>query len=214
MCIYCATNNYRKVYKVHNGPIPIDQNGKRYHIHHIDGNRANNHFTNLIALSIEDHYQIHFDQQDWNACIKLYAQMGKSNQETSELAQTLSKQYGWKPPSQKGKRYWTNGLSNTMSTESPGKDWWLGKTIFCDKTKYKEKISAIKKAEMTREKRELLRQKSLSNDSCPPNQTGKKHWTNGVENTMAFESPGPDWRPGLTHEKAPHCTGLWAQCPV
>jgi hypothetical protein len=195
MCIYCNTNNYRKVYQIHNGPIPIDLNGKRYHIHHIDGNRANNHHTNLIALSIEDHYQLHFDQQDWSACIKLAGQMGRTQKEISDLAQTLSKQYGWKPPSQKGKKYWTNGLSNVMSFECPGEDWRPGKTLYCDKTKLKQKMSLIKKAEMTESKRQKLRIKSIQNGSCPPNQTGKRVWNNGVKQTMAFECP-PGYRAG------------------
>ena len=51
MCTYCTTKNYRKVYQVHNGPIPIDKNGRRYHIHHIDGDRSNNHYTNLKAAA-------------------------------------------------------------------------------------------------------------------------------------------------------------------
>ena len=198
MCIYCPTKNYRKVYKVHYGPIPVDQQGRRYHIHHIDGNRSNNHYTNLQAVSIDEHYQIHFDQQDWNACIKLLGQMGRDPAEISALARKLSKEHGWTPPSQKGKKYWTNGQSNTMSFDCPGKGWRPGKTLFCDKSLLKQKMSSIKKAEMTLEKRALLRQRSLDNKSRPPNQTGKKRWTNGVKNIMAFECPGIEWRPGRT----------------
>jgi hypothetical protein len=201
MCIYCPTKNYRKVYKVHYGPIPVDQQGRRYHIHHIDGNRSNNHYINLRAVSIDEHYQIHFDQQDWNACIKLLGQMRKDPAEISALAQKLSKEYGWTPPNQKGKKYWTNGQSNVMAFECPGKEWTPGKTLFCDKSVLGQKISSIKKAEMTDEKRALLRQKSLDNKSSPPNQTGKKRWTDGVSNTMSFESPGAEWNPGITRKK-------------
>jgi hypothetical protein len=38
MCIYCTTNNYRKIYENHNGIIPKDSDGRTYEIHHIDGN--------------------------------------------------------------------------------------------------------------------------------------------------------------------------------
>jgi hypothetical protein len=33
---------------------------------------------------------------------------------------------GSTPPSQKGKRYWTNGEKNSMSFDSPGPEWRLG----------------------------------------------------------------------------------------
>jgi hypothetical protein len=58
------------------------------------------------------------------------------------------------------------------------------------------------RAQMTETKRELLRKISLENGSRPPNQTGKKRWTDGVNNTMSFDCPGPNWRPGLTRKKA------------
>lgn len=46
--------NYRKIYESHYGKIP-----KGYHIHHIDGDPFNNHITNLICLSPEEHAEIH-----------------------------------------------------------------------------------------------------------------------------------------------------------
>ena len=42
MCIYCGTDKYRKIYEQHHGPIPIDESGRTYDIHHIDGNHFNN----------------------------------------------------------------------------------------------------------------------------------------------------------------------------
>lgn len=38
----------------------------------------------------------------------------------------VNKANGNRPPSQKGKRYWTNGVKNTMSIECPGPGWTLG----------------------------------------------------------------------------------------
>ncbi len=71
MCIYCGTNKYRKIYEGHNGPIPKDTNGRTYDIHHIDGNRKNNHPDNLIAVSVQEHYDIHYSQGDYGACYKI-----------------------------------------------------------------------------------------------------------------------------------------------
>jgi hypothetical protein len=189
MCIYCGTTKYRKIYEAHNGSIPKDHTGRRYHIHHIDGDRNNNQIRNLVALSIQDHYQIHLTQGDWAACIKLAGQMSWSHEEISKLCQTAAKTHGYKPPSQKGKRYWNNGLTNRMSAECPGTDWILGKLLYCDRDELGKRMSAIKKLEMTDNKRELLRSKSLNNGSRPPNQTGKRVWNNGVKQTMTVKCP-------------------------
>ena len=64
MCIYCGTNKYRKIYESHNGPIPKEDNGRSYEIHHIDGNHFNNDPSNLKAVSIQEHYDIHYSQGD------------------------------------------------------------------------------------------------------------------------------------------------------
>lgn len=86
MCIYCGTDNYRKIYEHHNGPIPKEQNQRSYHIHHIDGDRTNNDPKNLLAVSIQEHYDIHHSQGDLYACLKLAIQMNKTLEEISELA--------------------------------------------------------------------------------------------------------------------------------
>ena len=80
---------YRKIYEQQYGPIPVDENGKSFHIHHIDGNRKNNNITNLIALSERDHYDLHFKQGDYGACNRLSYIMNMSQEEKSQIA-TLS----------------------------------------------------------------------------------------------------------------------------
>lgn len=59
--------NYRKIWESHHGKIPFDSEGRVYDIHHIDGDRNNNEITNLICLSLEDHYKLHL-QQYMNEC--------------------------------------------------------------------------------------------------------------------------------------------------
>lgn len=75
MCIYCGTNKYRKIYENHFGPIPIDSDGRSYDIHHIDGNRDNNHPDNLTAITIQEHYDIHYAQGDYGACFLIAGKM-------------------------------------------------------------------------------------------------------------------------------------------
>ena len=86
MCIYCGTNKYRKIYESHHGPIPKDTTGRTYEIHHIDGNRKNNSLENLIALSIQEHFDLHYSQQDWFACHRLATRMRKPKEEVAELS--------------------------------------------------------------------------------------------------------------------------------
>jgi len=66
MNIY-STSNYRKIWEeANNQKIP-----QNYHIHHIDGNRDNNDPSNLICVSPQEHYDIHYSQKDWGACYLL-----------------------------------------------------------------------------------------------------------------------------------------------
>ena len=86
MCIYCGTAKYRKIYEHHYGPIPTDELGRSYHIHHKDGNKKNNHPANLEALSIVEHYNIHVKQEDWGACLRLAPLINISADTISKLA--------------------------------------------------------------------------------------------------------------------------------
>jgi hypothetical protein len=78
--------NHRKIYENHHGPIPKDQFGRSMEIHHIDGNHCNNDITNLKLVTIEEHYKIHHDQGDWDACLRMSYRMGILPAEKSDLA--------------------------------------------------------------------------------------------------------------------------------
>lgn len=86
MCIYCKTKRYRKIYEGHYGPIPKDNNGRSFDVHHIDGNRNNNTPNNLIALSITDHFDLHKKQGDWAACLLFAERLKLTAEERSILA--------------------------------------------------------------------------------------------------------------------------------
>jgi|SaaInl3SG_22_DNA_1037383.scaffolds.fasta_scaffold16288_5 hypothetical protein len=58
------SKNYRRTWEMHNGPIPVDEKGRRYEIHHIDGDRSNNDISNLKCVTIEEHLEIHLSQGD------------------------------------------------------------------------------------------------------------------------------------------------------
>lgn len=81
--------NYRKLYESYYGPIPKDQEGRAYDIHHIDGNHSNISHENLKAVTIQEHYDIHLSQNDWKACHAISLRMKTSPDVISRLA-TLS----------------------------------------------------------------------------------------------------------------------------
>lgn len=76
---------HRRLYIKNHGSIPIDENGRSYEIHHIDGNHDNNDISNLIAISIKEHYEIHKKQGDYRACALIAKKMKLSADELSEL---------------------------------------------------------------------------------------------------------------------------------
>ena len=92
MCIYCGTNHYRRIYENHYGEIPKDDIGRSYEIHHIDGNHDNNDPNNLTCISIKEHYDIHFEQQDWGACFAISTRMGYDRKTISEMASKVARE--------------------------------------------------------------------------------------------------------------------------
>ena len=91
MCIYCGTTKYRKIYENHFGPIPKDEEGRSYEIHHHDGNHFNNDPTNFKLVSVQEHYDIHLSLGDWGACFKIAQRMKLSSAEKSMLASMSAK---------------------------------------------------------------------------------------------------------------------------
>lgn len=75
-----------KVWKKHFGSIPKDSNGRSYEIHHIDGDPTNNHPDNLMCVSINEHYDIHKNQGDWNAAFLIARRMAIKPEDISEIA--------------------------------------------------------------------------------------------------------------------------------
>lgn len=82
--------NYRKIWEAAYGPIPKDSEGRSYEIHHIDGNRKNNDLSNLMCVSIEDHYKIHKEQKDYAAALFISAKLKLSQKEIESLAREAS----------------------------------------------------------------------------------------------------------------------------
>ena len=85
MSIY-SKQNYRKIYEDHYGAIPVDSDGRTYDIHHIDGDHDNYHISNLKAVTIQEHFNIHYAQEELAACHAIKLRMDVSPEELSDLA--------------------------------------------------------------------------------------------------------------------------------
>lgn len=83
---------YRRIYEKYYGPIPVDVNGISYDIHHIDGDHTNNDISNLKAVTIQEHYELHYAQQDWGACFAIANRMRIDPKEKSRLLKEWHKQ--------------------------------------------------------------------------------------------------------------------------
>jgi hypothetical protein len=70
--------NYRRLWMKLKGPIPVDEHGRSFEIHHIDGNRENNSIENLQCLSAEDHFKLHYDRKEFFAANLIAKRLGRS----------------------------------------------------------------------------------------------------------------------------------------
>ena len=89
---------YRKIYESQHNCCLLPG----IHIHHIDGDRSNNDPSNLKAVTIQEHYDIHFSQGDYYAAF----QLGRLLKDTPESWLEAAKQNGKKI----GKKMWAEGI--------------------------------------------------------------------------------------------------------
>lgn len=82
---------YRKIYKNYHGSIPVDNTGRTFDIHHIDGDRNNNDIENLVALSIEEHYNLHIQQNEHQAAAAIRMRWDKNIEDISKLNSIAAK---------------------------------------------------------------------------------------------------------------------------
>jgi len=168
MSIYKKNIYHRKIYENHYGPIPRDEYGRSYEIHHIDGNHSNNDIKNLACVSIEEHYRIHKEQGDIKACLIMSKRMKLSPEEKSRLAVIANA--GENNPSY-GIYWWTNGDAEKKTKIQPGPEWTRGRS-----PNLKSKVS------------DTIVAKDLRSGS-KNNSYGKYWWTNGIDSIKSSVCP-------------------------
>jgi len=80
-----ATTYARDIWIKEHGPIPKDETGRSYEVHHRDGNHANNDIVNFQLVTIEEHFRIHESRSEWGACKAISIRMKTSPEEKSRL---------------------------------------------------------------------------------------------------------------------------------
>lgn len=84
------SRKYIQVYKQYYGEIPKDNTGRSYDIHHIDGDYTNNNPSNLVALSLKEHYEVHKKQQDWGSAWAIAKRFDIDPKEKAELTRQMN----------------------------------------------------------------------------------------------------------------------------
>lgn len=97
--------HYRQIWEQHYGPIPLDELGRPYEIHHVDGNRKNNNINNLKCITVEEHYSIHLQQKDYYAAFLIGQRLNRNIDELNELKQLMSIIKKGKPSNFTGKNH-------------------------------------------------------------------------------------------------------------
>ena len=167
MNTYQPQVNYRKIYEQYYGPIPKDELSRTFHIHHIDGNRTNNSPENLIAVSIQNHYDIHHAQGDWGACVLLSKQLKLTANEIFEMAQKNGKANRGKKRSDEAKDKMRNKKLGVKQNEKQ-KAHLYGRTVSLE-SREKSRISNTgkKRSQQTRQNNNAASQRQISNGAHP-----------------------------------------------
>lgn len=164
-------------------------------IHHIDGNYNNNEITNLMPVTIEEHFLIHYSQQDYPACKAILLRM-ESNPILMAECSSIIQQQKWKDGTHnfqkipKEKRLQISRAVGAMT-----RDMKIGiHKINSDPLLVKENARNGGKAAWAKKAGFLNPAKSGSNYV-----KNTKWWINMTtkERKRSLESPGVTWKRGM-----------------
>lgn len=132
---------YRRIYEQHYGPIPKDEQGRSFEIHHIDGDRNNNDISNLACMCIKEHYDTHYSQGDWGACYAIAKRMKLHPNLLSELSKKCQSKRIEERTHHLLRRQ--DGSSHASDRVTCGTHWFLSENGGSDRSK-KQQISRVK----------------------------------------------------------------------
>ena len=182
--------NYRKIWEEFNDKkIP-----EGYEIHHMDGNHRNNDPQNLLCVSIQEHLDIHYHQQDWGAVQAILIRMNYQKDDLSHAAREAQKKR------MKENKHNFQKISVTERSEISKKIMekrlnehgvaFLGIKDTVENSRHAGNVAADKKAGFLN---------TNSNNHGSKHVKGTHWWTNSNtgEKIRAKEAPNKDWKRGM-----------------
>lgn len=183
-----------KIWERHHGmKVPTDKE-----IHHIDGNHYNNDPSNLMAVTIEEHLEIHRNQKDWGAVQAILMRMELTDEVREEIKNSASKHqiellekglHNWQKEESKKKRIDAIELEHERR-----RNLGLGAFLGISDTVENSRRGGRKAAELCAG--------FLDTDSDHHGSKavrGTVWWTNIItgKRKRSHESPGGDWKSGM-----------------
>jgi hypothetical protein len=168
--------NYRKIWENANGAIPKDELGRSYEIHHIDGNRENNDLNNLMCVSIEQHYQIHYEQGDYSSANLIAQKIGSGNfsgwNHSETIKQKMSEAAKGKVFTEEHRRKMSETRKGKKHSEETKRKMSEAKKRKVFTKEHKIKISEANKG---KQRNEEIKRKMSERMKGNQNSIGKKH---------------------------------------
>lgn len=167
---------------------------KGYEIHHIDGNHDNNDPKNLKAVTIHEHFMIHYEQKDYGATQAILARMSLTDEQKEIIKECASKhqlkllaegKHNFQKMTKEKRREISKKVGNLTLEQKKGIH-----LINSDATLAKENAKKAR-AKLSREQElNMMRnwQKKIK---------GSIWWNDGNINKRAKEKPGPNFVKGI-----------------
>lgn len=186
--------HYRRIWEIaNNKKIPSG-----YEIHHIDGNRKNNDPNNLKLVSIEEHLEIHKQQEDWGAVQAILMRMENcSKQQSIEAASKTQKnlllagRHNFQKISKEEKKEINKRIMKER--KDAGLPAFLNIKDTVENSRKAGLMAAEKRAGFLNTESEKHGSKKVRNTFWWVNQEGKR--------IRSKECPGIEWQKGMTYKK-------------
>jgi hypothetical protein len=171
---------------------------KNMEIHHIDGNRNNNEPTNLLAVTIEEHLNIHKKQNDHGAVQAILMRMKRTSEQNTLLKEAASKhqrsllkkgEHNFQKFSKEEKSNICREAALKTVKQKTGIHSINSDPILAHKNakKARANVSREKELEMMKVWKEKI--------------TGSKWWVNNNgDRKRSKECPGEGWKVGMKYE--------------
>lgn len=110
--------------------VPFDDNGKKCHIHHLDGNPNNNDILNLVCMTESEHMKWHHNHRSKETLEKMSkSKLGNKNSLGNILSEETKKKISIsKSSKRKEGEIWTNKCGKSFK-KIDGKIIYLRKSV-------------------------------------------------------------------------------------